>query len=280
MVWGGRSVLEENMRQGRRRFGRAAMGVVATGAVIGYVGVAGASEPRPDETVAATQANTWTPPDIAIQTGDTVTWDYNASAGVSHNRKGTAGPAGDTTWLERTDFKASGTDEHTFNLPGEYTYVCEAHPQTMTGKVTVTGDPVEPTPTPTATATRTATPVPTARPTVTPTPTPLATNDRDTPAPRGAARADTVPPAITSLKLKAQRRGAKVSFKLSESASVTLRLKRGKKTLKTVRGSFRAGGGSVTLRRMARGTYRVEIEARDARGNKAAVQRKTVKVKR
>ena len=75
-------------------------------------------------------------------------------------------------------------------------------------------------------------------------------------------------------------RGAKVSFKLSESAAVTLRLKRGKTTLKTVRGSYRAGGGSVTLRRMARGTYRVEIEARDARGNRTAVQRKTVKVTR
>jgi hypothetical protein len=29
-----------------------------------------------------------------------------------------------------------------------------------------------------------------------------------------------------------------------------------------------------------RGRYTVEIEARDARGNKAAVQRKTVRVKR
>ncbi len=65
------------------------------------------------------------------------------------------------------------------------------------------------------------------------------------------------PPAITGLKPKALKRGAKVSFKLSESAAVTLRVKRGKSTLKTGAGRLPAGGGSVTLRRMARGTYRV-----------------------
>ncbi|MDA0182254.1 plastocyanin/azurin family copper-binding protein [Solirubrobacter phytolaccae] len=247
--------------------------------MVGYVGVAGASEPRADETIGVTVSNEWAPKTIAIETGDTVTFDYSASAGVQHNRKGETGPAEDTTWFVATEFKASGTDEHTFNLPGEYTFICQAHTNTMTGTITVTGDPVEPTPTPTATPTRTATPVPTVRPTVTPAPTPAGEN-RDTPAPQGAARADTVPPALTNLKLKAQTRGAKVSFKLSESAAVTLRVKRGKATVRTVRASFRAGGGSVTLRRLPRGSYKVEIEARDARGNRAAVQRKTVKVTR
>lgn len=264
------------MRQGRRRFGRAAMGVVIAGAVVGYVGVAGASESRPDATIGVTAANTWNPADIDIETGETVTFDYTGSQ-LPHNRKGETGPPEDTTWFVGTEFKSSGTDEHTFNLPGVYEFVCQAHPA-MTGKITVTGEPVEATPTPTATPTRTATPVPTVRPTVTPTPAPM--DDRTTPAPPGTVRADTVAPSITGLKTKATKAGAKVSFKLSESASVTLRVKRGKTTVKTVRGAFRAGGGSVTLRRMARGTYRVEIEARDARGNRAAVQRKTVKVTR
>jgi plastocyanin len=269
------------MTQRGRRFGRAAMGVAAIGAVVGYVGVAGASEPRPDATIGVTAANEWTVKTLAIQTGETVTWDYTGSQ-AAHNRKGETGPAGDTTWLVGTDFKTSGTDEHTFNLPGTYDFVCQAHPNTMRGTITVTGDPVEPTATPSPTATRTPTPVPTVRPTVTPTATPAGStmDDRLTPAPQGSVRADRTPPAITSLKLKARTGGAKVSFKLSETANVTLRVKRGKSTLKTVRGSFRAGNGSVTLRRMARGTYRIEIEARDARGNKAAVQRKSVKVKR
>ncbi len=44
----------------------------------------------------------------------------------------------------------------------------------------------------------------------------------------------------------------------------------------------RAGARSVTVRgsKLVRGRYSVEIEARDARGNKAAVQRKNVKVTR
>ena len=63
-------------------------------------------------------------------------------------------------------------------------------------------------------------------------------------------------------------------------ASVTLRVKRGSRTVGTIRLAERAGSRSVTLRRMAKGRYSVEIEARDARGNKAAVQRKTVRVKR
>jgi plastocyanin len=272
--------LEENMKQGRRRFVRSAMGVVLTGAVVGYVGVAVAAEPRPDVTIAVGSSTSWVPRTVSIETGETVTFDYSASAGVVHNRKGTTGPPEDTAWFVATDFKASGTDAHTFNLPGTYDFVCQAHPE-MTGVITVTGEPVEPTPTPTATPTQTATPVPTARPTVTPAPTPVPTmNDRDTPAPRGSSRADTVAPVLSGLKLKARTRSAKVSFKLSESAAVTLRVKKGKKLVRTVRGSFRTGGGSITVLRLARGRYNVEIEARDARGNRAPVQRKSVKVTR
>lgn len=266
------------MSQGRRHFGRAALGLVAAGALVGYAGVAGAKEPRADAIVFATQQSTWNPAEVNIETGDTVTFDYNASGTTPHNRKGTTGPAEDTTWFESGDFKNSGTDAHTFFLPGEYDFLCEAHPG-MVGTINVTGEPVEPTPAPTETASPSPTATATPRATVSPTPTP-AMNDRETPAPLGAIRADVVPPAISSLKLKAQTRGAKVSFKLSESAAVTLRVKKGKRTVRTVRASFRTGGGSITLRRLARGRYSVEIEARDARGNRAAVQRKTVKVTR
>jgi hypothetical protein len=148
----------------------------------------------------------------------------------------------------------------------------------MNGIITVTGDPVEPTPVPTTVPT-TPPAVPTARPTVTATPAPDM-NNRVTPAPGGSARTDTVAPAISKLKLKAVARGMKVSFSLSENAAVTMRVKKGKSTVKTVRLSARTGARSLTVRRLARGRYRVEINARDARGNRAAVQRKTVKVKR
>ena len=63
---------------------------------------------------------------------------------------------------------------------------------------------------------------------------------------------------------------------------MTIRFKRGKATSRTVRLSARAGARSVTVRSSAlvRGRYVVEVEARDARGNRAAVQRANVRVTR
>jgi plastocyanin len=267
------------------------MGLVAVGAVVGYVGVAGAAEQQraaaPAE-VKTTTSNTWAPPDVAVKTGESVTWNFDGST-AAHNVKGQTGPAEDPTWTATASpFVSSGQFSDTFTQPGTYTFICQAHPATMTGTVTVTGSPVTPTPTATSTATATATTTATAtatstatpQPTVSATPTPSASASLITPAPLGAARADTIAPTVSKLKLKARKGGAKLSFSLSEPASVTIRVKRGKKTVGTVRLAARAGSRSLTLRRLARGRYSVEIWARDARGNKAAVQRKTVRVKR
>jgi hypothetical protein len=73
-----------------------------------------------------------------------------------------------------------------------------------------------------------------------------------------------------------------VRFTLSENAAVTIRFKKGSRTLRTARLSVRAGTRSVTVRgaKLVKGRYRVEIEARDARGNRAPVARKTVRVTR
>ena len=62
---------------------------------------------------------------------------------------------------------------------------------------------------------------------------------------------------------------------------MTIRFKKGSRTLRTARLSVRAGTRSVTVRgsKLVKGRYRVEIEARDARGNRAPVARKTVRVK-
>jgi hypothetical protein len=168
-------------------------------------------------------------------------------------------------------FKRAGTYTYTFNVAGDYDFVCDAHPG-MEGTVKVTGAPVEPTVAPPPDPT--STPVPT-RPTVTPVPT----VDRRTPAPQGSVRADTTPPTVSKLKLRGVKRGAKVSFSLSEPAAVTIRAKKGKSTVRTLRLAARTGARSVTVRGLTRKTrYSVEIEARDARGNKAPVQRKSVRV--
>ena len=275
-------------RRGGARI-RAAMGLLAVGAVVGYVGVAGAAERRAaaNAEIKTTTSNTWAPSTVSVATGDTVTWNFDGSA-ASHNLKGASGPAEDPAWTAvQTDFVSSGQYSYTFTQPGTYAFLCQAHPA-MTGSVTVTGLPVTPTPTSSATATATATASPSATPTSTAspqpttsaTPVPTASSSINTPAPLGASRLDTTAPVISKLKLKALKGGAKVSFSLSEPASVTLRVKRGTKTVGTIRLAERAGSRSVTLRRMAKGRYSVEIEARDARGNKAAVQRKSVRVKR
>jgi hypothetical protein len=93
---------------------------------------------------------------------------------------------------------------------------------------------------------------------------------------------DRTAPVVSKFSLKAMRRGATVRFTLSEPAAVTIRAKRGKTTVRTVRLSARAGTRSVIIRgsSLARGRYSFEIEARDARGNNAPVQRKNVKVTR
>ena len=78
------------------------------------------------------------------------------------------------------------------------------------------------------------------------------------------------------------RRGATVRFTLSENAAVTIRFKKGSTTLRTARLSARAGSRAVTVRgsKLVKGRYSVEIEARDARGNRAPMARKTVRVTR
>jgi hypothetical protein len=87
---------------------------------------------------------------------------------------------------------------------------------------------------------------------------------------------------LSKLKVRAITHGAKVRFSLSEPATVTLQLRRGKSTVRTVRLAARAGARTVTVRgaSIKRGKYTVQLSARDARGNVSALARKSLKVKR
>ena len=280
------------MRDGKKihRSGSVPGWVVAlaiVGCVAAGVSVAGASEPSADVTVKALASNVWDQPSVNIATGETVTWDMNSGNGIPHNVQSDAGPPEDPNWAPyETTPKADGTESYMFTQPGTYAYHCIVHAGTMTGTVTVTGAPATPTPTTTSTPTRTptstATSVPTATATASPRPGVSATPDHTTPAPTRLAAADTTAPVVSRLRLTAVARGAKVTFALSESATVTIRLKRGNLTKRTVRLSARAGTRSVLIRGSAivRGRYVVDIQARDARGNRAAVVRRTVRVTR
>jgi plastocyanin len=270
---------------------RAAVAVVIVGCVVAGVGVAGAAEQRADTEIGVDPTtDQWATRSAAIETGDTVTWDMSGN-GRPHNVKGAAGPAEDPTW---TSFRLNppsntGRISRTFYNPGTYEFICEVHGG-MTGELIVTGPVRTPTPTPSQTATASPTPPPAdddppvTVPTASPTPraAAVATPDRTTPAPTGSAGLDRIVPTLSKLKLKAVTHGARVSFALSEPAAVTIRVKHGKSTVRTVRLSARAGTRTVTVRgsKIVRGRYVVEIEARDAGGNRAAVQRKNVKVTR
>lgn len=275
------------MCQRRTGIPRVATALVAVGCAIAGVSVAAAAEPRADQLVRATASNTWDKTALAIQTGDTVTWDL-AGGSQAHNvqKDPVAPPSPDPSWnAYNTEYAASGRVDFTFTQPGTYDFVCGAHSNTMFGTIEVTGSPVEPTATPSATPTPTAEPTITPRPatTATPVPTVRPGDDRITPAPTGSARLDRTAPTISAFRLKAVRRGATVRFTLSEPAAVTIRVKRGSKTLRTARRSMRAGRRAVTVRgsRVVKGRrYSVEIEARDARGNRAPLARKTVRVTR
>jgi plastocyanin len=267
----------------RRGGFRAAAAVVVVAGGVAYVGAAGASEPRAEVIVKALQSNTWDKPTVAIQTGDTVTWDLDSGNFIPHNVEGLEGP--EENWRKTlSPPRTTPPVSYTFNQPGTYTYLCRVHPEPMQGTVTVTGAPATPTATPSETPTETAEPTATPRPTTTATPVPTARpgDTITTPAPSGSAVLDRTAPALTKFSLKAVRLGATVRFTLSEPAAVTIRAKHGKTTVRTVRLSARAGNRAVTIRgsKLARGSYRFEIEARDARGNRAPVQRKNVKVTR
>lgn len=82
------------------------------------------------------QAMAWSPNDITIDMGDSVTWVNNNNG--SHNINGTTAtyPANPESFSMLT----SGTNwtyGKRFNVPGVYTYRCDVHSGTMIGKVTV-----------------------------------------------------------------------------------------------------------------------------------------------
>ena len=139
----------------KRRTGipRVAVALAVVGCVVACVSVAGAAEPRADQLVKATASNTWDKTALAIETGDTVTWDF-AGGSQSHNvQKDPESPAtADPNWETfSTDYAATGREPFTFTKPGTYKFVCGAHSTTMFGSIEVTGEPVEPTATPSAT---------------------------------------------------------------------------------------------------------------------------------
>ena len=116
----------------RRRGAQAAIGsLVVTGTLAG-VGVASSAQ---DETINAS-ASTWEPADVAIETGDSVTWSMDTS-NVPHNLVASDGEENDPAWTgQKIPIQVGGTFTYRFTKPGLYAFLCEVHPSTMRGTVT------------------------------------------------------------------------------------------------------------------------------------------------
>lgn len=77
----------------------------------------------------------FTPDDIEVSAGDTVTW-VNEEESASHTV--TAGSEDDPSGkFDSGNLDPGDTFEFTFEEPGTYEYYCDVHPGSMSGTVTV-----------------------------------------------------------------------------------------------------------------------------------------------
>jgi plastocyanin len=235
----------------------AAAAVVAVTAGLGIVGVAWAAD---DQTITADDGTVFTPSQVNISVGDSVTWTFdnptNQHNVIAKADSPTAWSTGDGQWsLNHDDV---GPIE--FTAEGTYTFYCQVHPG-MEGTVIVgAGAPPPPPP---------ASPPPPSDTTIT------------TPAP-GGETGDSVKPTVRRVSTETLRRGVRVRFRLSEPATVTVRVKRARRVVKSARVQAAAGTRTVTLRskRLKKGRYTVEIDARDASGNRSRLATKRVTLRR
>jgi plastocyanin len=247
----------------------AAIAAIAGTAVLGAVGAAGAGNAAEYPVRAIADDALWHPATLTVQTGDTVRWWFD---GGFHNVKSTSPNWGFTSGTA----PSTGSAPYTFTAEGDYTFVCEVHPFTMDGTITVQDEPVDPTPDPDPDPS----PSPGPSPSPTPTPPPSGGGHVTTPAPTGGG--DTVKPTVRNVSLTVKGRAVRVRFRLSERATVTVGIKRRSRVTKAARVQAAAGTRTVTLRseRLTKGRYTVEIRARDAYGNRSSLATKRLLVRR
>jgi plastocyanin len=201
---------------------------------------------------------------VTVNTGEAVTWQWKGSG---HNVAFKTGPEK----IAPTAFNNSGaTFSHTFNTPGTYTYVCEAH-SGMKGTVTVVdasgGDA------PSGGAPGAGAPTPAGS-------SPQPVSGPAGPVTAGSAGVDAAAPALSKVAFK---RGA-LRLRLSEASKLTIRYVHAGRhkhivASRTVTG--RAGVNKIAVRRWMRpGHYRVSILATDATGNVSQPARLKLTVRR
>jgi plastocyanin len=183
----------------------------------------------------------WDLEEVTILPGDTVRWTFDGTT-LPHNVVSTS-----ANWNVKTSYDAPGWTQ-VFGTPGRYDFVCDVHATTMYGTVVV-GEPPPP---------------------------PLSEqpfpNDGVAPAALETGGLDRAQPKLRSVRVQRMGRGARVEFRVSEPSVVTVRFKRGDKTVQTRKVSA-AGTARATVRKGLRaGRYRVELRAEDLAGNRSGLQ--------
>jgi hypothetical protein len=99
-----------------------------------------------------------------------------------------------------------------------------------------------------------------------------------TDGPGGGKATDRVKPKVRGVRLT--RRA--LVYRLSESAKVTVRIKKGRRTVKTIKAKGRAGKNRIAInrRKLASGRYTLVVTAQDAAANKSAAKRIGMRVSR
>ena len=205
-----------------------------------------------DATVTANDGFAFGNPNPTIQVGEKVVWTF-ANPGVEHNVAATGG-----NWSFRSGNVSvnHGNHEFTFAAAGTYSYVCELHAPGMAGTVTVLAPGQAPPPG------GTPPPAPPGSPPPVPPPDP-GTTDRER-------------PHLSVVSVRRTRHTARVRFLVSETSTVTLRLRRAG-SMRTLRAQVKAGRRSVLVRRLRTSRYRLELRARDAGGNWSSWRRAMVR---
>lgn len=215
---------------------------VTVAAVLAFPGtaLADATIHAVDGTAANGGVNSWSPSEVTIQAGESVTWSFDGTSSA-HNVQSDQGG-----WtLSNQAATGNGPVTYKFDVQGIYTFYCVLHQSTMKGTITV-GDPPPPPP-----------PPPSEQPFV-----------NDFPAPTVLEVRDEVAPKLDRVSVKRVRGGARVRFRLSEAGKVAIELSRGKRVRsRTV--EVRKGTSAVTVGGLRAGSYRVQVSAADLAGNAA-----------
>jgi plastocyanin len=214
--------------------------------------LAPASAVAADQTVHGQDGTTglWSPANVSVRVGDTVTWDFSDTS-QAHNVASNS-----SNWTLTSPIQVAHPPvSFTFTQAGTYDFVCNVHPDTMKGTVSVDAPP--------------------------PPPPPLSEQPfpNDQSAPTVLELTDNRRPALSRVHASRIAHGVRVRFRASEPGRVTVRVRHGK-TLKirTVR-VRRAGVKSLRVRGLAAGTYTITLRARDLAGNRSRARHARVTVR-